>query len=109
MFGYPATVACSRVPLESLPWSQGAHPLERKKVGGVLNVALLEFAPGFDDRNWCRRGHALYVLSGALTFEVDAGIVQVAEGESCVIDAGTAHRARNDGHQPVRVFIYSFE
>lgn len=71
-------------------------------------MVLLEFAPAFEDPHWCRRGHVLYVLNGALTFELDTGLVQVSEGESCVIDPGTAHRARNEGESPVRVFIHSF-
>ncbi len=104
-FRYPERVACTRVPLAVLSWAQGAHPLERKKVGTLPNVALLEFAPGFEDPNWCRRAHVLYVLSGVLTFELETGLVQIAEGESCVIDAGTAHRAQNQGEEPVLLFV----
>jgi quercetin dioxygenase-like cupin family protein len=100
-------VAFTRVPLASLPWTQGSHPLERKKIGGHPSLALLEFAPGFSDPGWCRRGHVIYVLSGVLTFELETGLVQLAEGESCVIDTGTVHRAHNHGTEPLVAFISS--
>ena len=100
-------MSCTRVPLASLPWASGGHPLERKKTGGHPAITLLEFAPGFDDSNWCRRAHAIYVLNGVLTFELESGLVQIAEGESCVIDAGTAHRAQNHGDEMVVAFVYS--
>lgn len=100
-------MACTRVPLDALPWVPGGHPLERKKVGALPGVALLEFAPGFADPNWCRRAHVVYVLSGVLTFELETGLVQIAAGESCVLDAGTAHRAGNSGAEPAVMFIAS--
>ena len=96
-----------RVPLSSLPWSSGGHPLERKKIGSHSSLALLEFAPGFSDLNWCLRSHVVYVISGVLTFELDTGLVQVGAGESCVIDAGTAHRAQNHGEETIVAFVAS--
>ncbi len=100
-------MAFTRVPLGALPWTQGGHPLERKKVGGHLSLALLEFQPGFADPNWCRRAHIIYVISGVLTFELETGLVQVTEGESCVIDPDTPHRAQNHGDEVVVAFIAS--
>jgi len=90
-----------------LPWTQGGHPLERKKVGGPPSLALLEFQPGFADPDWCRRAHIVYVISGVLTFELETGLVQIAEGEGGVIDAGTPHRAQNHGDETVVAFIAS--
>ncbi|MGE4056466.1 MAG: cupin domain-containing protein [Vicinamibacterales bacterium] len=100
-------MAFTRVPLAALPWTQGGHPLERKKGGAHPSLALLEFQPGFADPNWCRRGHIIYVISGVLTFELETGLVQVTEGESCVIDAGTPHRAQNHGDEAVVAFVAS--
>jgi quercetin dioxygenase-like cupin family protein len=95
------------VPFASLPYVQGGHPLERKKTGAHPAVTVLEFAPGFADPNWCRRAHIVYVLQGVLTFELERGGEAVAAGNSCVIEAGTAHRARNDGPDPVVAFVAS--
>lgn len=100
-------MACTRLPLSSLPWTQGGHPLERKKVGGHPAITLLEFGPGFSDPSWCQRAHVVYVLSGALTFELESGLVLLSAGECCVLDAGTAHRAQNHGDEAVVAFVAS--
>jgi quercetin dioxygenase-like cupin family protein len=102
-----AGLACIKIPFSSLPFTQGGHPFERKKTGSEPSVSLLEFRPGFADPNWCRRAHVIYVLRGALTLELEGVSETVAEGEGCVLDAGTAHRARNDGAEPVLAFIAS--
>jgi mannose-6-phosphate isomerase-like protein (cupin superfamily) len=100
-------VTCTRVAFPALPWTQGNHPLERKKVGAGRPVALLEFAPGFADPNWCERSHVIYVCSGALEIELRDRVERFAAGECCVIDAGTPHRASNPGTEPVTAFIAS--
>ncbi len=95
--------------LGSLPWTQGAHPLERKKTDPAVPVALLEFGPGFADPAWCARGHAGYVLSGAIEFELEDRISRCEAGNAFILEAGTRHRARNPGTEPVTLFIYSSE
>ena len=100
-------MAFTRIPFPSLPFTQGGHPLERKKTGAHSSVAVLEFASGFADPNWCRRAHIVYVVQGRLTFEFEGGEESFGPGESCVIEAGTAHRARNDGPETVLTFIAS--
>jgi quercetin dioxygenase-like cupin family protein len=100
-------VPFTRIPFPTLPFTQGGHPLERKKTGAHPSVTLLEFASGFADRNWCRRAHIVYVLQGRLTFEFESETESFAVGESCVIDAGTPHRARNDGQDTVQALVVS--
>jgi len=98
----------TRLPFTSLPWSVGGHPLERKKLVEGHPVGLLEFAPGFEDPNWCPRGHVIYVLEGALALELtDGSSEQVHAGNGCVLALGTRHRASNRGDLPVRLFIVS--
>ena len=98
-------MAFTRIAFPSIPLAQGAHPLERKKVGSHASVALLEFAPGFADPNWCSRAHVFYVLEGELTLELDGSREAVGPGSSCVLDAGTRHRASNEG--PTRAVIFA--
>jgi quercetin dioxygenase-like cupin family protein len=90
-----------------LPWIAGNHPLERKKLVAGRPVVLIEFAPGFADPNWCERSHVIFVLGGTLEIELQASVERFVEGECCVIDAGTPHRARNGGSDAVRAFIAS--
>ena len=100
-------MSCVHLSPEALPWTQGGHPLERKKASAERPMLLIEFAPGFVDPNVCVRSHVIYVLSGELSFELDDRVVRVGGGQACWLDAGTAHRARNDGPIPVVAFIAS--
>lgn len=100
-------MAYTQVAFPDLPWTAGNHPLERKQVAPDRPLAMLEFAPGFADPNWCERSHVILVLRGTLELELADGVRRVERGEACIIDAGTAHRARNAGDEPVLAFITS--
>lgn len=100
-------MACTRIDFPALRWARGAHPLERKKVCPDRPIVLLEFAPGFADPEWCERSHLIFVVSGVLEFELGSGVERFAAGQSCVIDAGTSHRARNGGDECVVAFVAS--
>jgi mannose-6-phosphate isomerase-like protein (cupin superfamily) len=100
-------VAFTKIPLPALPFRQGSHPLERRKRAAHDAVAVLEFAAGFADPDWCRRAHVFYVMRGTLTLELEGSRETVAEGECCVLDGGTPHRASNEGADPVLVFAVS--
>jgi quercetin dioxygenase-like cupin family protein len=90
-----------------LPWTAGGHPLERKKVSPDRPMLVVEFAPGFVDPNECVRSHVIYVLSGELCLQLDDRAERLGAGQACWIDAGTTHRASNDGTVPVVAFIAS--
>jgi quercetin dioxygenase-like cupin family protein len=105
----PSAMSFARLPFSSLGWAAGAHPLEKKKLVVSHPVALLEFAPGFEDPQWCVRGHVIYVLDGALELVLDEGTEQLQAGDGCVLDCGTRHRAKNPGGVPVRLFVVSSE
>lgn len=102
-------MAFVRIPFPSLPWTQGGHPLEKKKAwpaGTGLNaVTLLEFAPGFEDPNLCRNGHFIYVLEGALELDLEGLTECLNAGEACSLEPGTSHRARNSGHETTRLLV----
>ena len=93
------------VRLNDMGWTNGAHPLERKKT--EAGVTLLEFAPGFADPNWCINGHVIYMLAGRLELELDGETLMVNSGEACVVDAGTRHRAINPDPEPARLLVFS--
>jgi mannose-6-phosphate isomerase-like protein (cupin superfamily) len=100
-------VGFTRIAFPSLSFVQGGHPLERKKTGPHPSVAILEFAPGFADPNWCTRAHVFHVLEGELTLELDDAREAIEAGSSCVIDAGTRHRASNEGVGRAVIFAVS--
>jgi quercetin dioxygenase-like cupin family protein len=97
----------TRLPFTALGWKAGAHPLEKKKLIDGHSAVLLEFAPGFEDPNWCERGHVIYVLDGALELVLDDRTERIEAGDGCVVDRNTRHRAKNPGNMPVRLFVAS--
>ena len=97
----------THLPFVSLDWTAGAHPLETKKLVEGQPVVLLEFAPGFEDPNWCERGHIIYVLDGVLDLVLDDRTERIAAGDGCRLDPTTRHRAKNPGNVPVRLFVVS--
>jgi hypothetical protein len=100
-------MSATHVIWEELPWQQGNHPLEFKKVVPGRPCVLLMFMPGFADPNLCQRSHVLHVLEGRLSLELEGQRLSLGAGESCVLEAGTSHRARNDEHEPVILLALS--
>jgi Cupin domain len=96
-------MSATHVVWEELPWEQGNHPLEFKKTVAGRPCVLLMFMPGFADPNPCQRSHFLHVLEGRLTLVLETRVLTLGPGESCVLDAGTTHQARNEGLEPVLV------
>jgi quercetin dioxygenase-like cupin family protein len=96
-----------RLSPDVMPWSRAAHPLERKKASAERPMVLIEFAPGFADPNECMRSHIIYMVSGELVVQLGDREERLRPGEACWLDAGTGHRARNDGTQTVVAFIAS--
>lgn len=100
-------MSAAHVIWEDLPWERGNHSLEFKKTVPGQPCVLLMFMPGFADPNLCERSHVLHVLEGTLTLELGEQVGRYAAGETCVLPAGTAHRARNDGGEPVVLLAIS--
>ncbi len=98
----------ARLPFTALGWTAGAHPLERKKLVEGHPALVLEFAPGFEDPNWCESGHVIYVLDGTLELVLDDRVERLGAGDGCVLERHTRHRARNAGRVPVQLFVVSF-
>jgi len=98
-------MAFVRAPFPSQPWTQGGHPLERKKTLPQRGLTLLEFDPGFADPTVCLAGHFMFVLEGSFGLELDGGLERLEAGEACFLDPGTGHRARNLGTNVVRLVV----
>jgi len=83
----------------------GVRDIERV-VDGV-RWALVEYAPGAGRTEWCDSPHSGYVLSGELRYEFEDGSPEmpVAAGQAFRLPTAPAHRGRNHGTEPVRLFI----
>jgi quercetin dioxygenase-like cupin family protein len=68
-------------------------------------VRLLELLAGFQEQDWCKRGHTGYVIGGTLKIEFADGRQQTyGEGEPLLISRGEMHKASVDSGK-VRLFL----
>jgi mannose-6-phosphate isomerase-like protein (cupin superfamily) len=92
---------------DELPWQQGNHPLEHKKIAPEKSCTLLMFMPGFADPNLCSRSHVLHILEGTLSVGMENQTVRVRAGELLILEPNTLHRAANDSEEPVVLLAVS--
>jgi mannose-6-phosphate isomerase-like protein (cupin superfamily) len=100
-------MAYALVNWDELPWQQGNHPLEHKKIAPESSCVLLMFMPGFRDPNLCPRSHVFHVLEGTLSVGIAERTLQVRPGQLLILEPGTMHRAANDGEEPVLLLAVS--
>jgi mannose-6-phosphate isomerase-like protein (cupin superfamily) len=86
-------------------WKQ-VTPLARQKTMtlGDKRIRLLELAPGFEELEWCLRGHIGYVLDGSLEIEFQNGTQKFEPGDVLAVEPGCHHKARRT-NQKVTLFV----
>ncbi len=97
------------VPFDQLPWESPAPGARFKAyVRGAQRLRLLEFSPGFEEAEWCTRGHAVHVLEGSLTLRLRDGEVRLRRGDVAFLEAGDghAHRAVLGAHEHARLLLF---
>jgi hypothetical protein len=100
--------------LPPLVLSFGGSPVEHDPdvrdvehmVDGV-RWAMVEYAPGAGRQEWCDSPHAGYLVSGELEYEFDDGSppMRIAAAQAFRLPVSPAHRGRNPGSAPARLFI----
>lgn len=72
-----------------------AGRMKKHAVGGGRVVRVLEMDPKWNEREWCKKAHDGYVLSGRLRldFESDSSPVEIGKGQGFSIPEGCAHKA----------------
>ncbi len=73
-------------------------------VGGK-RLRLLELPPGFNEENWCLRGHIGYVLRGEFVIHFQNRTVRCKPGMGFVIPDGDPHRSQGMEGEPTVVFV----
>jgi quercetin dioxygenase-like cupin family protein len=89
------------------PVSHDAGVLDAEAEVGGTRWALVEYAPGAGRAGWCETPHSGYVLAGALTYAFEDGRppLVLGAGDAFALPESPRHRGRNDGAEPVRLFI----
>ena len=58
------------VEFDKLPWNEPAIRLRYKTfISGNQQIRLVEFSEGLIEPDWCRKGHAGYVIDGTFVTE----------------------------------------
>lgn len=82
-----------RVDFAALAWEELAAGLRQKVYGrDHRRIRLLEFARGFQEPDWCTRGHMGYMLEGRLEIDFAGNKVVYVPGQGIFIPAGDEHR-----------------
>src|SRR5262245_61182141 len=89
------TTDWSGIPRAERPGATGVA-MWRTFEQGNIRVRMVEYRPGYQADDWCRRGHGLLVLQGELVTELEGGReVTLTAGTSYqVADDAAAHRSR---------------
>ncbi len=85
----------SKVDFAALAWEQPAPGVRFKAVTrGDQKLRLVEFTDEFNEPDWCRNGHAGYVLAGTLEIQFADRRVTFRAGEGLFILPGEAEKHR---------------
>ncbi|CAM4428307.1 cupin domain-containing protein [Paenibacillus tarimensis] len=97
------------IDFENMEWTTWEKPGAngRVKMCFVDNkrIRLLELPPGFNEENWCLRGHSGYVLQGEFTIHYKDRSVACRPGMGFVIPDGDPHRSQGKDGEPTVVFV----
>ena len=84
------------VEFDKLTWSEPATGVRTKTfVSGNQQIRLVEFSEGFIEPDWCRKGHAGYVLSGNFSNDYSGVLERYNKGDIFFIPKGerSKHKA----------------
>lgn len=108
LYGMP--IMDYKLDFEKIPWSQTAPGLRVKELTrGSCKLRLAEFSEGFDEPDWCPRGHLGIVLNGIARVVFHNGIETIfQEGEIIDIPAGgdDKHKAVIDHGQACTILFF---
>ena len=89
------------------PVSHDPDVFDREAEVDGTRWALVEYSPGSGRADWCDTPHSGYVVSGSIEYGFEDGSepLVVGPGQAFVLPPAPRHRGRNDGDEPVRLFI----
>ena len=87
--------------------SHDADVFDREAEIDGTRWAHVEYSPCAGRTDWCDTPHSGIVLSGTLTyaFEDEREPLRLSAGDAFALPEQPRHRGRNDGSEPVRLFI----
>jgi hypothetical protein len=96
------------IALSRLEWTADVPGIRAREacIGG-RRWAIVEYARGARRTEWCRDGHAGFVLCGRIDYEFEDGgpLLTVSEGDAFALSVGRAHRGTNRADTASRLFL----
>jgi Uncharacterized conserved protein, contains double-stranded beta-helix domain len=84
------------IEFDELPWIAPDNGIRYKAfVSGNQRVRLVEFSDGFVEADWCRHGHAGYVIDGEFALDCSGETERYCKGDVFFIPKGeeSKHKA----------------
>lgn len=97
------------IDFDTIPWEKWHKPGAdgRVKIARTqgLRVRLMELPAGFNEEEWCTRGHQGYVLQGEFTIHFDDRSVPCRPGMGFIIPGDERHRSQGADGEPTVVYV----
>jgi len=98
------------ISFEALPWIEPAACIRYKLYkNGRQQIRLAEFSDGFMEPDWCRKGHAGYVLQGSFANDYNGKLECYKTGDSFFIPSGEEHKHKVIMARGEKVLVLLFE
>jgi quercetin dioxygenase-like cupin family protein len=77
------------VEFDKMEWQEPAIGLRYKSfVDGMQQMRMVEFSEGFVELDWCKKGHAGYVIDGEFSNNYNGKLERYKEGDIFFIPKG---------------------
>ena len=77
------------VEFDKMSWNEPAKGVRSKVfTKGNQQIRLVEFSEGFIEPDWCRKGHAGYVIDGEFTNDYNGTLERYKKGDVIFIPKG---------------------
>ena len=98
------------IEFDKLPWNTPADGVRFKAfLNGNQQIRLIEFSEGFIEPDWCRKGHAGYVLDGEFAIDYDGKIERYKKEDVLFIPKGEQSRHKAILGKSEKVMLLLFE
>lgn len=97
------------VDFDKVAWNEPAEGVRSKTfINGNQQIRLIEFSEGFIEPDWCRNGHAGYVIDGEFSNDYNGTIERYKKGDVIFIPKGeqAKHKAILNKGEKVTLLLF---
>lgn len=81
------------IEFDKLPWNEPAIGLRSKTfISENQQIRLVEFSEGFVEPDWCKKGHAGYIIDGEFTNNYNGKFERYKKGDIIFIPKGESSK-----------------